>query len=288
MNERKSLTGLSVVNLRAGVESLEEHIAPLDAAAPHVHGLRTVMVNLYAVSETDGTWVLVDTGLPGSTRKILNWSASHGFISAPAAIILTHGHFDHVGAVDDLSKQWNVPVYAHTLELPYLTGQREYDPPDPSVGGGLMSLLSPFYPKKPINLGDRVQPLPPDGSVPGLTRWSWLHTPGHSPGHVSFFREIDRVLLAGDAVVTTKQESLSAILSQRAELHGPPAYFTNNWAEAEASAIKLAALKPTVIAAGHGKPMVGTAATEALTELAANFKELAIPAHGRYINTGRI
>ena len=283
MSEATSLAGLKSVHTAHGSELLEQHTAPLDAVTSDVIGLRTVMVNLYAISEENGDWVLVDAGIPGSTERIIKWAEAHEFKSKPTAILLTHGHFDHVGNLEKLLEHWDVPVYAHAKEVPYLKGQAEYDPPDASVGGGLMSLLSPFYPKKPLNLGSRVQTLPVDNTVPGLPSWQWVYTPGHTNGHVSFFRPKDRVLVAGDAVITTKQESLSAILTQRAELHGPPAYFTNDWVAVKASVEKLAALQPSVIAAGHGKPIVGEAAAEALQEFAQHFDELGIPAHGKYV-----
>ena len=73
-------------------------------------------------------------------------------------------------------------------------------------------------------------------SAPG---WRWIHTPGHAPGHVSFFRDADRVLIAGDAFVTTKQESLLAALLKPQVVHGPPAYFNTDWSEAEASVRRL-------------------------------------------------
>ena len=53
-----------------------------------------------------------------------------------------------------------------------------------------------------------MQALPEDGSIPHLPDWEWIYTPGHSPGHVSFFREKDLTLIVGDAFVTVKQESL--------------------------------------------------------------------------------
>ncbi len=279
--EQKSMAGLDSVQTDAGPLSIADHTAELDAVTTGVHGLRTVMVNLYAVSEDDARWVLIDTGLPGTKEKILRWLGEIHGGSVPAAILLTHGHFDHTGAVADLAREWSVPVYVHPLELPFVTGQREYPPPDPSVGGGVMSLLSPFYPKKPIDLRDKVATLPADGSVPGLPSWRWIHTPGHTDGHVSFFRDRDRALIAGDAVSTTKQESFLAILRQAAELHGPPAYFTSNWTAAKASVRSLAQLEPRFIAAGHGKPIRGEAATLGLAELAARFDELAVPKHHR-------
>ncbi len=101
---------------------------------------------------------------------------------------MTHGHFDHIGGLKELSDRWDVPIYAHALEHPYLDGRSAYPPPDPMVGGGLMALLSPLYPKGPIDIGARLRYLPEDSSVPGMPDWRWLHTPGHAPGHVSLWR----------------------------------------------------------------------------------------------------
>ena len=98
-----------------------------------------------------------------------------------------------------------------------------------SVGGGLCLPCRPWsFPRGPIDLGDRVKPLPEDGSVPGLPGWRWVFTPGHTPGHIALFRDSDRTLIAGDAFVTTRQESVAASISQRPELCGPPRYFTSN------------------------------------------------------------
>ena len=64
-----------------------------------------------------------------------------------------------------------------------------------------VATLSRFFPRRPIDLGDAILPLPDDGSIPGIGEWRWIHTPGHSPGHVSLFRDYDRALVAGDAFV---------------------------------------------------------------------------------------
>ncbi len=91
---------------------------------------------------------LVDTGLRGSAGRIRR-AAERLFNPPPLAILLTHGHFDHVGGLPQLARDWGVPVYAHPLEMPYLTGVSPYPPPDPTVGGGTQSWLSPLYPRGP-------------------------------------------------------------------------------------------------------------------------------------------
>ena len=249
--------------------------------------VRLAIVNAYlygARGVGDGGWVLIDAGIPGSAARILRAAADRfGEDARPAAIILTHGHFDHVGAARTLAERWDVPVYAHELELPYLTGRSPYPSPDPTVGGGAMAALSRLYPRGPVDLRPRVRTLPADGSVPGMPGWRWLHTPGHTPGHVSLFRDSDRVLLAGDAVVTTKQESAIAVATQRPEIHAPPAYFTQDWDSARDSVHALAALEPAVIASGHGPPMSGNAELQALQTLARYFDRWGLPPRGRYV-----
>lgn len=217
----------------------------------------------------DRGWVLIDAGLRGSARAIAA-AAAHRFgpTARPAAIILTHGHFDHVGALKVLSEKWEAPIYAHPLEHPYLVGLRSYPEAAPETGGGLMSALSPLYPRHPIDVTDRLFPLPPDGSIPGAPGWQWLHTPGHTPGHVALWRASDRTLLSGDAIITTRQESAASVTTQAPEIHGPPAYFTPDWQAAENSIRLLAGLRPARILSGHGRALSGPALLPALDDLA--------------------
>jgi glyoxylase-like metal-dependent hydrolase (beta-lactamase superfamily II) len=255
--------------------------------APDIAYLRTAFVNvifLGAPEAGDGGWILIDAGIHGYADRIARAAElRYGAGARPAAIVLTHGHFDHVGSLQRLLERWDVPVYAHRLELPYLTGRSSYPPPDPTVGGGAMARLSVLYPKKPIDLGDRVHELPSDGSVPGADEWRWLATPGHAPGHVSLFRDADRALVAGDAFVTTKQESAMHALTQKLEMHGPPAYFTPDWERSRLSVERLALLEPQLAITGHGQPMRGPSLVSDLYALARDFDERAVPEHGRYV-----
>lgn len=245
---------------------------------------RLMLVNVALLGRREaGNWVLVDAGISGSSGAIER-AASERFQRKPAAIILTHAHFDHVGALQALLNQWDIPVFAHPLEAPFLRGEKSYPPPNTEAGGGIMPALSRFFPTRPIDIGKRLSLLPDDGTVPFLEGWRWLHTPGHTVGHVSFWRESDRFLVAGDAFITTNQESAYSIAIQEPELHGPPRYFTEDWAAAQESVKKLAQLRPAIAVTGHGRAVAGALLTDALDLLAADFVSRAVPENRRSLH----
>lgn len=253
---------------------------------PDLYSHTLQIVNIILVgNKNNNDFVLVDAGMPHSAEEIISVTEERfGKNSRPKAIILTHGHFDHVGAIIELVKHWEVPVYAHELELPFLTGQMDYPEPDPSVEGGMVAKMSPLFPNEAVNLGDNVEKLPADGSVPHMEGFRWVHTPGHSPGHVSLFREEDKALIVGDAFVTVRQDSLYKVFTQEQEINGPPRYLTTDWNAAKQSVIKLEALKPSVAITGHGLPMSGDLLTKSLEKLVREFDHIAIPDHGKYLN----
>lgn len=143
--------------------------------------------------------------------------------------------------------------------------------------------MSAMFPNEAINLGNRVKSLPADGSVPHLSEFKWIHTPGHSPGHVSLFREEDSALIAGDAFITVKQEYLYKVFMQELEISGPPRYLTTDWEASKISVEKLEALKPSVAITGHGLPISGETLTGYLKELVENFDEIAVPDYGKFV-----
>ncbi len=244
--------------------------------------VRLAIVNVALCGEPGAPgWLLVDAGLIGTERQIIAAAERRfGSNSPPSAIILTHGHFDHVGALHGLLRHWDVPVYAHALEHPFLDGRQSYPPPD-AANKGLMARLSPLFPRGPSDIGDHLNMLPADGTVPEMAGWQWLHTPGHTPGHVSLWNPTRRQLIAGDAFVTTGQESVYEAATQQLEMHGPPQYFTPDWVEAGRSVRALAELEPELAITGHGRAIGGPLLRSALHQLADQFVTIAVPAHAR-------
>jgi glyoxylase-like metal-dependent hydrolase (beta-lactamase superfamily II) len=260
----------------------------LHEVLPDLAYQRQIFVNVifHGIPGKGRSWTLIDTGLHGSAGMIIKAAAERfGEGNRPTSIIMTHGHFDHVGALETLAKEWNVPIYAHSAELVYLNGMSAYPKPDPSVGGGMMARLSPLYPRGPVNVKDWLRALPEDGSVPGMSGWQWIHVPGHTPGQIALWRPSDRALIAGDAFVTTAAEAAyAAAITQEPELHGPPRYLTTDWEAARLSVVRLAGLKPEFVITGHGHAMKGPEMREALRVLADNFDSIAVPEHGKYVD----
>jgi glyoxylase-like metal-dependent hydrolase (beta-lactamase superfamily II) len=103
----------------------DNQIIPMDEVAPDIRGLRIAFVNIFGVIHSNGSWTLIDAALPFTASRIRNWAESFSK-TPPNAIVLTHGHFDHVSVARELADSWNVPIYAHSLEAPYLTGKMQY------------------------------------------------------------------------------------------------------------------------------------------------------------------
>jgi len=244
--------------------------------APDVAWYRVSHVNIYMIGRPGTDWVLVDTGPPGHAHEVHTAAeARHGKLP-PAAIVLTHGHFDHSGNALVLAREWKTPVYAHRLELPYLSGRSPY-PPQDLLLGGYFGAVTAFRAISAQKISKQLEELPTE--LPAIPDWQWIHTPGHSPGHISLFRESDRTLIAGDAVATVRLESLREILKANRELSAGPVQFNCDWAATVDSMRRLAALQPSIVAAGHGVPMDDPDIAERLTGFA-KFQEP--PEAGRY------
>jgi glyoxylase-like metal-dependent hydrolase (beta-lactamase superfamily II) len=257
--------------------------APTDVArriAPDVFCLgpwgRT-QTNVYFV-RSGSAWVLIDAGWARDAPRIERAAASlFGAGSRPAAILLTHDHPDHEGSALHLARAWDCAVYLHPTELPIAT--RDFAamvatamPLDRWIVLPLMRVMGrrrrqAIFARS--SLAEVARAFEPDAGVPGLPGWQCLPTPGHTPGHVSFFRPDDRVLITGDALVTLQMNSLTGLLLQRPGLSGPPWYTTCSRTAARNSIHRLARLEPTVLAGGHGRPLTGTGTAAAVRRFAA-------------------
>jgi glyoxylase-like metal-dependent hydrolase (beta-lactamase superfamily II) len=211
--------------------------------------------------------VLIDAGWPGDGPMIANAVRTvFGSDTRPEAILLTHDHPDHEGDALQLAQRWGCPVYLSSTELPI--ARRDFAdmkatamPLDRWLVLPLMQAMGRRRREAIFaraSLGSVAVGLSPGAPVPHLPDWHCIATPGHTNGHVSFFRPADQVLISGDALVTAKIDTIINLLQRREGLSGPPWYTTWNREAARASMVALARLRPTVVAGGHGTPLTGT------------------------------
>ena len=238
--------------------------------------------NVYFV-RSESSWVLIDAASANSGRLI--WQAAESLFGAntrPDSILLTHDHPDHAGSALELARLWGCLVYMHPDELPLAiaedlsTVERYANPLDRWV---ILPILRAM-PRRRVesmlsrqSLKDVARTLDPDDAAPNLTAWKCIPTPGHTPGHIAFFRTSDRTLITGDAIVTADLNSFCGFLLwcfriSKQRVSGPPWYSTKNGREAKESIAALAALEPRVLASGHGVPMKGDGIAQELRAFA--------------------
>ncbi|EHR51280.1 Zn-dependent hydrolase, glyoxylase [Saccharomonospora marina XMU15] len=226
------------------------------------------------------SWTLVDTGWPGDADRIERAAAALlGAGTRPEAILLTHCHPDHSGAAQRLARDWDCPVHLHADEVPIAIGDFtamvcDAGPLDRWVVLPMLRALGSrrreaVLARSRLDCGLRA--FRHGADVPCLPGWECVPTPGHTRGHVSYFRPGDGVLVTGDAVVTLRVNSPAGLLLGREGISGPPWYTTWDGRLARESVARLADLEPSVLACGHGTPMTGPGAAKALHALAERF-----------------
>lgn len=250
-------------------------------------GKGIVRSNVYFV-RSGTSRVLIDTGSAKCDREIQGAAESlFGTDTPPSAILLTHDHPDHAGSTPALVRRWGCAVYVHPDELALVTADfstffsivKEYaNPLDTWVILPLMRLMPRQHEAmlSASSFKEAARAFDPGAGVPGLPRWECIPTPGHTLGHVSFFRPGDRVLITGDAILTIHLNSLWSFLRwgvgrNKQRLSGPPWYTTWNWRAAKKSVTTLARLEPRMLACGHGLPMSSTGTASALRAFAEHF-----------------
>lgn len=255
----------------------------LQEFAPGVARLPIFFVNVYFVGAQNGDWVLVDTGLPGFAQKIKDAAQEHYGSTPPRAIILTHGHFDHASNARELAEFWNVSIYAHRLEIPFVNGHSNYPPRDPTIGGAI-AFLSRFMPSRGLDLGPQLRAFDADDNIeiPELPNWKILFTPGHAPGHVALWNEGASTLLAGDAFASEDMDAWTGMLTMQQKLSRSGAPFNCDWSATRDSVKKLAALRPKAVGCGHGHPISAADNSLLADDLQIFADEFPMPDHGRY------
>ena len=230
-------------------------------------------VNVYFVDngEPGGEWALIDTGLPWHFSAIVREARRRYGNQKPAAIYLTHGHYDHAGSAAALAAYWNVPIFAHEAELPFLTGQCDYPPADPSACGGWLSLASRFASTRGKDLRPFVQPL-----TEGPQGWEVIPLPGHTLGQVGFWHEKSKTLIVGDALMNVSIDEWRP----RTGLSWPPQPFTTDWFAVRKSLDRIVALQPETLCFGHGNPISDPSLGRQLADMTQYF---AIARAGRYV-----
>ncbi|SDY69444.1 Glyoxylase, beta-lactamase superfamily II [Micromonospora pattaloongensis] len=217
--------------------------------APDVWRIPTVgraFVNSYALVDDDGSVTLVDCGVKKAPARIVAGLAAIGKTPADVTrIVLTHAHPDHAGGAAELSRRTGAPLAVHAADVPYAEAGRAPTPDQSLASGRLFSRL-PGGTFPPVQVGQLLA----DGDVLDVAGGlRVVHTPGHSPGHVSLLHEPTRVLITGDALFNV------------AGMRWPPAFFCADFRMTQETAHVLGELEYDVAAFTHG-PEIGERARE--------------------------
>ena len=207
--------------------------------------------NTYLV-EADNGLVLVDTGMPGSEKRILKAVAGLGRQPSDVKLILlTHRHWDHIGSAAALKKETFGKLVSHAFEKPYVAGTLVVITPRAwslygrvarrvlAVASSTAKLfrLVKYHPVLVDEASDEesvLENLGLDGSI--------VWTPGHTKGSVSLFLNKSRVAIIGDLLMT-----------KRGKLREP--LFMENPSQTMSSVQRILDLHPEIVCPGHGKPM---------------------------------
>jgi len=189
-------------------------------------------INVYLVED-----VLIDAATRQGERRILR-EISERRVSAHA---LTHAHPDHQGASHALCERLGIPLWCGRGDVPAMETPGGIS--NSQAPGWINRLQSRFWTGPPHPVARALG----EGDV--VAGFTVLETPGHSRGHVAYWRESDRVLILCDVL-----NNINVATGIRG-LHEPPRVFTPDPARNRDSARRLAALEPELVCFGHGPPL---------------------------------
>jgi glyoxylase-like metal-dependent hydrolase (beta-lactamase superfamily II) len=184
-------------------------------------------INVYLMGD-----VIIDTGSRHAAGRILKQVKGRDV----GAVALTHAHPDHDGSAKEVCERLGVPLWVGERDVHAM----EHGMPPAEHPVQKLSARAMAGPRHHV---DRA--LKEGDVVAGFTV---LDVPGHSPGHVAYWRSSDRTLVLGDVLFGIHP------LTGRRQLREPPDFFTPDPPQNRESARKLAALEPALVCFGHGPP----------------------------------
>lgn len=188
--------------------------------------------------------VLIDAGRTWDRRRIFAELEGREI----SMLALTHVHPDHQGVARDVCEARGIPLACHADDVDAMEGRRPVQ--EASADNPVNRMIASIWQGPPYKV-ERV--LEEGDEVAGFRV---LHAPGHSRGHVLFFRESDRVVICGDVI---RNMSYATGLPGIKE---PPPLFTYDMEENRRSIRRLAELDPSLILPGHGPAVTDMGAFE--------------------------
>jgi glyoxylase-like metal-dependent hydrolase (beta-lactamase superfamily II) len=223
-------------------------------AAPGIHRIEDAYTNWYLLDD-DGRLTIVDTGVPTSWESFQDAVRRVGRSTGDVeAVVLTHGHFDHVGFAERARRELGVPVYVHENDVPLTKHPWRYDHERPRskyllthvhalpIVGALVRNRALFAP--PVKEVVRYE----NGSLPVPGSPQVVFSPGHTHGHCALHLPDRDALIAGDAIV---------MLDPYTARRGPCIVAGAATADSERNLRSLDALAATgarTVLVGHGEP----------------------------------
>jgi hydroxyacylglutathione hydrolase len=206
---------------------------------PGIHQIDGVNANSYLIIKGKEA-TLIDTGLPGSAKKILSYAEKNGLKPSDIkTVVITHHHPDHTGSLCNIVKASGAKVAVHAEDAGYVSGKKKQAIKVKNIRTFLFKVLRRFFGSKSIEPdiilkeGDRVD----DFTV--------IHTPGHTPGSISLYDQDRKIIFVGDALRYVK-----------GIIQGSPELFSSDHAMAKQSISKIANLEFDILLSGHGQPLM--------------------------------
>jgi len=200
----------------------------------NIHQVDGVVGNSYIIIDSNGI-TIVDTGMPKSHKKILNYIDSIGHKPEDVKqIVLTHAHIDHVGSALKLKQVTNAKVMIHEDDAPYVTGEKRFQ----VNRGFLMKMFSSFM---------KFETFSPDIKLKEndkIVDFLVIHVPGHTPGSIALYNEKNGVMFVGDL-----------LRFMNGSIQGPPEQFTLDMNLAKKSIEKILNYDFKIMLSGHGDPL---------------------------------